>query len=77
MYRIGNEVIFDENRTGDMYRSPKSSRPKWMRWTSGKIKTNRAGRKYICEIGWELRPGNRWYITCLRYTEVKTTWKTN
>lgn len=75
MYRIGCEVAFDERRTGGLYRSPKSGCPKWMRDASGEVKTSRDGRKYICEVGWELQPGNRRYTTCLRYTEVKTTWR--
>ena len=41
MYRIGDEVAFDEQRTNSLYRSPHSNRPKWMRGTSGEVRTNR------------------------------------
>lgn len=70
-----DELVFDEGRDRGLYRSPRSDRPKWMRGTSGDVRTNREGRRYICEIGWELKPENRCYTTCLRYTEVKTTWR--
>jgi hypothetical protein len=56
-------------------RAPRSSRPRWMRGCSDKVKTSRDGRKYIAEIGWELKPENRMYTTCLKFTEVKTTWR--
>ena len=56
-------------------RSPKSSRPRWMRGRSEKVKTSRDGRQYIRSIGWELRTENRFYTTCPRFVEVKTEWR--
>lgn len=70
-----DEVLFEENGDRCLYRSPRSNRPKWMRGTSSEVRTNRAGQRYICEIGWELRPENREYTTCLRYMRVTTTWR--
>ena len=56
-------------------RAPRSSRPRWMRGRSDKVKTSRDGRRYICSIGWELRPENRCYTTCPRFVEIKTEWR--
>ena len=56
-------------------RAPMSSRPRWMRSMSDKVKTSRDGRKYIRSIGWELRPENKCYTTCPRFVEVKTEWR--
>ena len=72
--KSGDWLVGDENGDRSLYRSPRSDRPKWMRGTSAKIRTSRAGQRYICEIGWELRP-DRCYTTCLRYTTVKTEWR--
>lgn len=56
-------------------RAPRSSRPRWMRGCSNKVKTSRDGRRYTAEIGWELKPENRMYTTYLKFTEIKTTWR--
>ena len=56
-------------------RSPRSSRPRWMRGCSDEVQVARDGRRYIRSIGWELRPENRCYTTCPRFVEVKTTWR--
>ena len=56
-------------------RAPRSSRPRWMRGRSDKVKTSRYGRQYIRSIGWELRTSDRFYTTCPRFVEVKTEWR--
>lgn len=56
-------------------RAPRSSRPRWMRCCSDKVKTTHDGRRYIAEIGWELKHENSMYTTCIKFTEVKTTWR--
>jgi len=71
----GCECVLAESGDRSLYRSPRSGRPKWMRGTSHKVQVSRAGRRYFSEIGWEIKPENRMYTTCLRFVEVKTTWR--
>lgn len=56
-------------------RAPRSGRPRWMRGRSDEVKTARDGRRYIRSIGWELRPENRMYTTCPKFTPVKVEWR--